>query len=294
LSAKILIPLIARLPLTILYLSGYLLGTLFWLIPNKKRRYSTINLRLCLPELPASKRHQLLRRSLINEMQTLLEIPALLNLPQQRLNTIIQEVHGLEYLEQGINKGKGVILAVPHLGNWELIGLYVSARYPMTSLYRPQHRSPELDVFIRKGRQRFGAKLVPTDASGVRALYKALDSDEVTAILPDQNPGKGGSVFAPFFGQPASTMVLLSRLARRNRATVLYSYTERLRRGKGFRLHFIPADETIYDHDAVISATSLNQGLESCIRKNPEQYWWSYKRFNVVPEGESSPYNNTE
>lgn len=293
-SAKVLIPLIARLPLPILYLSGYLLGTLFWLIPNKKRRHSEINLRLCLPELPASERHKLLRRSLINEAQTLLEIPALLNLPQQRLETIIQKVYGLEYLEQGMKKGKGVILAIPHLGNWELIGLYVSARYPMTSLYRPQHRSPELDNFIRKGRQRFGAKLVPTDASGVRALFKALDSNEVTAILPDQNPGKGGGVFAPFFGQPANTMVLLSRLARRNQATVLYCYTKRLKRGKGFQLHFIPADETIYDNDAVISATCLNQGLESCIRKIPEQYWWSYKRFNVVPEGENSPYNNTE
>ncbi len=293
-STKKLIHLTARLPLPLLYLFGYCLGTLFWLIPNKKRRISTINLRLCLPELSAIKRTNLLRRSLINEAQTLLEIPAVLGLPQQRLNTIIKQVCGLQYLQQGIKKGQGVILAIPHLGNWELIGLYTSSLYPMTSLYRPQHRSPELDNFIRNGRQRFGAKLVPTDASGVRALYKALDANEVIAILPDQNPGKGTGVFAPFFDHPANTMVLLSRLAQRNHAAVLFCYTERLKWGKGFRMHFIPADETIYSKDAVLSATSLNQGLEACIRKIPNQYWWSYKRFNVAPGEQSSPYDSND
>jgi len=290
LSEKKLISLLAKLPLPVLSVFGYCLGTLFWLIPNKKRHISNINLCLCLPSLPRLKRLNLLRLSLINEAMTLLEIPALLSLPQTRLDSMIKEVRGLNNLDEGIEKGKGVILAIPHLGNWELIGLYASARHPMTSLYRPQHRSPDLDDFIRIARQRFGSKLVPTDASGVRALYKALENNEVTAILPDQNPGKGTGVFAPFFGQPANTMVLLPRLARRSGATVLYCYTERLKWCKGFRMHFIPADDMLYNQDAVLSATSLNKGLEFCIRKIPNQYWWSYKRFNVVPDGQASPY----
>jgi KDO2-lipid IV(A) lauroyltransferase len=277
--------------LPLLYLSGYGLGWLFWLIPNKKRRITYINLSICLPELTRWQRHNLARRSLIHEAQTLLEIPALLHLPRQRLQSLAHEVIGLEYLEQGMEKGKGVILAIPHLGNWEMIGLYASALYPMTSLYRPQHRSPQLDDFIRTGRQRFNARLVPTDAGGVRALYKALEHNELIAILPDQNPGRGSGVFAPFFGHTANTMVLLSRLAQRNHATVLYSYTERLRWGRGFRIHFVPASDDIYNPDRHLSASAINLGLEHCIRQAPTQYWWSYKRFNVQPDGENSPYS---
>ncbi len=285
-----LLNLLARMPLPLLHLCAYAIGWLLWLIPNKKRRITYINLRLCLPELGSLQRHNIARLSLIHEAQTLFEIPAILSLSHARLQTLVREVVGLEHLQQGMQNGRGVILAIPHLGNWELIGLYASALYPMTNLYRPQHRSPALDDFIRNGRQRFNARLVPTDTSGVRALYKALDNNELIAILPDQNPGKGSGVFAPFFGHQANTMVLLSRLAQRNHATVLFSFTERLRWGRGFRMHFVPAGDALYDTDKQRSAHALNQGLEQCILQAPTQYWWSYKRFKIRPAGEDSPY----
>jgi len=213
-----------------------------------------------------------------------------MNLSAPQLLSRIHGIIGIEYLQEALKKDKGVILAALHLGNWEVIGLYCSQLFTMTSLYRPQHRSPELDAFIRQGRQRFGAHLVPTDISGVKALHKALENNHLTGILPDQNPGRGTGVFAPFFNHPANTMVLLPKLAQRNHSTVLYSYAERLRWGRGFRLHFIPVNDGIYSKDKLQSASVLNKGLEECIRKKPGQYWWSYKRFNVVPEGDKSPY----
>lgn len=278
------------MPLPVISLLGYGLGLLLWLTPNKKRHITYINLKYCLPHLSFWQTHTIARKSLIHECQTLLEIPALLNMSAKHLLSTINEVTGMEHLQAGLKRGKGVILAVPHLGNWEVIGLYCSQLFPMTSLYRPQHRSPVFDAFIRNGRERFGAELVPTDASGVKALYKALEDNQLTGILPDQNPGKGTGVFAPFFDHPVNTMVLLPKLAQRNHSTVLYSYTERLHWGKGFRMHFIPVDDAIYDKDKVTSTTALNKGLEECIKQNPGQYWWSYKRFKVMPKGVASPY----
>jgi len=78
--------------------------------------------------------------------------------------------------------------------------------------------------------------VVPTDASGIRALYQALGRGEAIAVLPDQQPKEEGSaaVFAPFFGQEALTMTLLSRLARKTGAAVLYVFVERLPRGRAF------------------------------------------------------------
>ena len=99
----------------------------------------------------------------------------------------------------------------------------------------------EMDELVRTARQRNGAVLMPTDSSGVRALYRELAAGRTVGILPDQDPGRGAGVFAPFFGHPANTMVLVSRLAARSGATLLYCVPERI--PGGYHLHYTAAPE---------------------------------------------------
>lgn len=278
------------MPLPIVHMIGLVTGWLLWIFPNQKRKITYINLHYCFPDKPTSYIHQLARRSLVETAKAALEIPILLGRRPSSILSMVRETKGLEHLEDAMQKGTGVILAIPHLGNWEMIGLYCSNHYPMTSLYKEQKQSKTIEKFVRDGRERLGARLVPSDARGVRALYRALSDGELVAILPDQNPSSGGGVFAPFFNHKTNTMTLLSRLAQRNHSSVVYCYAERLSFGRGFRLHFAPASKEIFEKDLVQSATHLNQGLEKCIMQKPEQYWWSYKRFSVMPEGEYSPY----
>ena len=101
-------------------------------------------------------------------------------------------------------------------------------------------------------------------------------------------------MFAPFFGYPALTMVLINRLARKTGAPVVFTYVERLPAAGGYRMSFLPAPEGIDDPDPEIAAAALNLGVESCIRRCPEQYQWSYKRFSVRPDGAPSPYKRPE
>ena len=46
--------------------------------------------------------------------------------------------------------------------------------------------------------------------------------------------------------------------------------------------------------DEVTAATALNQGVEACVRQLPEQYQWSYKRFQARPEGEPKLYQGAK
>jgi KDO2-lipid IV(A) lauroyltransferase len=170
-----------------------------------------------------------------------------------------------------------------------MAGLYIARRFPVTTLYRPP-RVRELDAFIRAARERTGATLVPTDAGGVRALYRALAQGEVVAVLPDQDPGRGGGVFAPFFGQPAWTMALLSRLATRSGAPVFFGFARRLPRGDGYRLEFLPALAATTSVELTESAAAVNAAVEVCVRRVPAQYQWSYKRFKTRPPGEPRWY----
>src|SRR5690606_17232998 len=94
-----------------------------------------------------------------------------------------------------------------------------------------------------------GAEQVRADGSGVRALYRRLAAGGMVGILPDQKPRRGEGVDAPFFGVPASTMVLLPRLAQRTGAQVLFAFAERLPRGAGYRVHILAAPKGIDDPD---------------------------------------------
>ncbi|MDH5649209.1 MAG: lysophospholipid acyltransferase family protein [Gammaproteobacteria bacterium] len=287
--SKLLLKVFAHLPLAVVQAIGGFLGMLSGVFPNRRLQTTKVNIALCFPELPHETQKKLVRRSLIESGKGALESSTLWLKESHYTLGLVKKTSGEEYLESAHKLGRGVILALPHLGMWEIIGLYCSSRYPMTSLFRPPPLAAMDDV-MRAGRQRLGARLVPTDKSGVRALYTALEKGELVAILPDQEPGAGSGLFAPFFGIQANTMVLLSRLAIKTGAAVLFVYAERLPGGKGYHIHFSPASEHIHDPDLNTSVRYLNQGIEDCVRALPEQYLWSYKRFRNRPEGEAPIY----
>ena len=278
---------LSRLPFGFSQGLGWLLGTLLRYLPNKQRRNALINLRLCHPDWEEAKVRRFRDRALREEAKTFVEIAYLLLRPAPRVLSLIRETQGLELLEKPA--GQGLIVLSPHLGAWEMAGLFLSTRGPTTTLYKPQ---PLADELVRQARGRAGAHLVPTDQTGIRHLLQGLRRGEFLGILPDQEPKEDkGCVFAPFFGVPALTMLLVNRLARRTGAAVVFLFARRLPWGRGFALHCLPAPPGVDSADEVEAAAALNQGVEACVALCPEQYVWSYKRFRTRPGGEPHPYH---
>ncbi len=286
---KLFLRFCARLPLRGAQGVGATLGRLLTLIPNRARAVTRRNLDACLPELPARERRRLADRSLVETGMTATEMGALWYWPRARALALVNGDRGREAVDAALAQGRGVVLASPHLGNWEMTGLYCSSLYTMTSLYRPP-RIRELDEFMQQARERAGARLVPANAAGVRALYRALEQGEVVGILPDQEPGRGGGIFADFFGIPAYTMTLIGRLVKRTGAPVFFTWAERLPDGRGFHVHYAPVPNI--DGEASIEdiTAAINASAEACIRTIPSQYQWSYKRFNTRPDGSKTFY----
>ena len=193
---------------------------------------------------------------------------------------------GVELFEAALDDGKGVILALPHLGCWEMIGQSLAERFgptrgPLVALYRPA-RKAWLRPLVASSRDRPGLKAVPTSVSGVRSLLRVLRGGGYTAILPDQVPPAGQGVWAPFFGRPAYTMTLLPRLAQQSGARVLLCWCERLGGSADFVMHFEALDAPeLHDVAATpeAAATAVNAGMERLIRRSPGQYLWSYARY---------------
>ncbi len=284
-----LLRLFAALPLSWNRHLGSLLGWVLAHTPNPLRRCAATNIELCLPELSEPERRQLLCTNLIETGKTILETGPLWFWPVPRIRSLMGETLNAEPIDAALAEGKGVILATPHLGSWEMAGHFCSDRWGLTILYRPP-RLAALNNLMRRGRERCGAHAVPTDASGVRRLYETLSKGGVVGILPDQDPGQSGGVFAPFFGTPANSMVLLSRLARKTGAAVFFGFSVRIPGSAKYRLQFMPAPDGIADPDPNIAAAAMNRGVEACVRACPEQYQWSYRRFRTRPAGAAKIY----
>lgn len=288
-SITSLLRLTALLPLPLTHAIGALLGWLLWRIPSAPRRIAARNLALCFPELTPTERDRLLRRNLMETGRGLLELGPLWLWPGQRVLALVRgSVAGEEALVAAARQQRGAILLTPHLGAWEMAGLYYSSRHPLTILYRPSRLG--LDELSVRGRGRVGGKVVATDARGVRALLTSLRNGEILGILPDQDPGEESGVFAPFFGIAANTMTLVSRLALKTGVPVFLTWAERLPRGRGYALHLRALPEVTAAASLEESTAALNRGVEAAVRSLPAQYLWVYKRFKTRPPGEAKLY----
>ncbi len=285
-TARLLIRLIARLPISMAHRLGAGAGLIATYWPNRQRRNALMNIALCMPQLSRDEQRRMRNRNLKAFGQTYCEIAYLWLRPVEQVLSLVREVRGAELLQR--RAGEGLIVLSPHIGAWELAGLYLAAQGPTAIFYKPQKY---LDDLIRGARARSGAELAPITTKGIRVLVQALERGEYVGILPDQEPkADKGAVFAPFFSLPAFTMLLVNRLARRTGAPVIFMFAERLESGAGFRVHCIAAPEGIDSEDDNEAATALNRGIEQCVMTCPEQYLWPYKRFRRRPEGALKVY----
>ncbi len=279
----------AKLSFPAIYRLGGFAGAALHRLSTPERHATRVNLEVCFPELSLERREELARASLIETGRTFAEFGALWCWPAQRALGLVVETRGLELFESARAHKRGVLLMTPHLGAWELSGLFFSSIAPLTAMYK---RPPvaELEEFYNRARGRLGAKLAPNDAGGVAMVLRALRAGEVAGILPDQDPGHGGGVFAPWFGVAANTTTLVAKLAARSGAVVLLTWCERLPDARGFRIHVNALSREIALDDPLAGTAALNLELEQLIRSAPEQYLWSYKRFRTRPVGLGNPY----
>ena len=262
---------------------GEIVGDLVFLGGGDMVRVTRANLSACFPELPNDALNRLARDSLRQTGRYAAEFGIAWRAADQRWKSLIVSIDGLETIDDAQRSGRGVLILVPHYGNWEMLNLFLGARYQLTALYDPP-RIVELDPQVRTGRMRTGSVLVPTTAAGIRTVYGALKQGKVVALLPDQAPPVSAGIYAPFFGRPALTMTLAYRLARKATPRVVLGYARRMPGTAGFRLGFEVLSEMESAGHAEPALAAMNAAIERLVRNDPAQYQWEYKRFKRPTE----------
>ncbi|MFL3023215.1 MAG: lipid A biosynthesis acyltransferase [Methylophilaceae bacterium] len=266
---------LSKLSLNLVHIIGIFIGKVYFLF--SKRSYKFLRDNMKNSKIFHHSSFEDAVKENINELgKGIIESFYLWSNSQEQSLKLIRNVIGEKNLIHAEKRGKGIIFLTPHLGCFEITSIYYGSKKPITVMYR-KARKIWMSDFMINGRKKGKVKLAPADIKGLKKVLIALKNGEAVGILPDQVADKGEGELANFFGRPAYTMVLISKLIKRTDAAIIMAYGERLKNGNGFNIHV----EELKRKD-IETTNDLNKQVENFIKKNPTQYYWSYDRYKSV------------
>ncbi len=279
--------LLAPMPLPVIVAVGGALGELLYLFMPGRRHITLTNLRACFPEFGDAQRRRLAHAHFRAMAQATLTVPIVWWGSPARLARLVRR-RGEEHLKRALAAKRTVVLLAAHFVAIEMGGVSLSQDYPLIDMYkRPKNRL--FDYLLRRRRTRFIGRLVER-REGIKPVLRAIKEGGIFLYLTDQDQGREGAVFAPFFGIATSTVIGLSRVAALTRATTVPCFMRVLPWGRGYEVIFQSPLENFPTDDVLADTTRMNKIIEDAVRTMPEQYFWSHRRFKTRPEGEGPFY----
>jgi KDO2-lipid IV(A) lauroyltransferase len=194
---------------------------------------------------------------------------------------------GFEHYERAKARGKGVLFATAHLGNWELSAFaHALLAEPMNVVVRPLD-NPLIDDMVETRRALSGNKLL-SKRDFARSILHALRGNEPVGILVDQNAAIENGVFVPFFGVQACTNLTFAKLAARSGAAVIPGFAVWSEAERKYVLRFYP--EVEISGEPGEDTARVQAAIERAVRENPDQWLWVHRRWKTRPPGEDSLY----
>lgn len=277
---------VARLPLPWLHRLAAVLGRLAQALLVMRKRVAARNLAICFPELDERARARLLADNLRDSGRMLVEFALAWFGSDEKIAAIPCRIEGLEHLESARAQGRGVLLVGGHFSHLELCARLVSQRIRISGMYRVMD-DPVFEQAVLAARLRYADAMFTKDE--LRSTVKYLKRGGTVWYAPDQDMRGKESVFAPFFGVPASTITATHHLARLSGALVLPFFHRREADGSySLRLE-APLDRFPSD-DVAADTQRVNSAIEAMVREAPAQYLWLHKRFKTRPEGSPPVY----
>jgi len=180
---------------------------------------------------------------------------------------------GREHLEAGLAAGRGVILALPHLGGWELAGAYVAQMGDPITVVVEELQPPEVFDWFVSLRRSMGMTVVPADAGAGAAVARALKANEVVCLLCDRDMS-GTGVPVEFFGERTTLPGGPATLALRSGAPLVPIAVYASWRGHEATLRppLDTARRASFRADVGRITQDVATELEALIRRAPDQW----------------------
>jgi KDO2-lipid IV(A) lauroyltransferase len=151
------------------------------------------------------------------------------------------------------------------------------------------------DSLVTFIRERAGVQIIRKHTAA-REMLRSLRRGEIIGIPLDQNAKRSEAIWVPFFGELAATPSGFDRLAMMAGAPVVPVFIVRQPDG---RSHVIEIFEEIPQQrpgdrnaDTLVNTARYQKAIEEMVRKYPEQWLWTHRRYRTRPvSGSPSLYD---
>jgi len=271
-------------PLSVLQMLARITARIMMRLPNLSIvRTIKINMALIEPALTSKQKKTVIKDIVRHQCLSSVESIKSWAMPPEWSIEQIREVHNQEILIEGLANPNGMLAIVPHLGTWEMMNAWLNQFGSPTIMYKPVD-GRFANEFILQGRARLNATLVPTDSSGVKAVFKTLKRGGFSIILPDHVPEPSGGVVVPFFGVKTLTSTLAPKLASKTKCALVGLSCIRRDDNRGFDIYCYKLDDpALYDRNTEVATHALNIAMQEMIEDQCSHYMWGYRRFKRIP-----------
>ena len=287
---------LSLIPDAILYPIGVIGGLLGYWLDRRHVRIGMKNLSIAFPDRSEEERSRILRASYINLGRGAAEYVRLAGFFHTRLRDRVA-YDRYSYWKEVAQRypGKGIVVLSAHFGNFELLACAHAMHGHPISLVHHTQRFLAGDALMTFARERCGVEILRKH-SAARAMLKALRSGELVGVPFDQNAKRSEAVWVPFFGEPAATTSGLARMVAMSGASVIPAFIVRTPDGRHHRIEIqdeIPIQRTgDAEADVIENTRRFVKAIEDMVRRYPEQFLWTHRRYRTRPRGMAPIYDD--
>jgi KDO2-lipid IV(A) lauroyltransferase len=190
-------------------------------------------------------------------------------LPGMDHQAIYRHVHdrlvGRPLVDAALDRGKGLILVLPHTGNFDVSGIWLVGHQGRFATVNERLRPESLYRRFVGYRESLGFEILPTGGGAYRVLMERLRANKVICLLADRDLSRRG-VPVTFFGEQTRMPAGPGRLAAATGAQILVVDNTFTEDGWGLRMH---SPIQVTSRDEVASATQrMADGFAADIAAN--------------------------
>lgn len=276
--------LISLIPLRVLFLFSWTIYFLLYKIIGYRRKVVYENLRRSFPEKNEKEIRKIASRFYLHLCDSIFEVIHMFQMTTKEIDRRYKLLNP-EIAEELARKNKSVVVAGSHYGNWEWASFVDHVLdFKLLGVYKPLSNKMFDNLFIYL-RGRLGG--YPTPMKGtLRAIMDAQRNKEnfMVYLVGDQRPEWGDlKHWLTFMNQEAPVITGPEKLAKRFNLATVFMDSRQVKRGY-YEITFRVISENSKETEDFEITDKYIQLVEEQIRKAPEFYLWSHKRWKYKKE----------
>jgi KDO2-lipid IV(A) lauroyltransferase len=271
---------ITLLPLKVLYIFSDFLFVILYYFPSYRKKVVTENLRNSFPEKSAAELKLIGKKFYRHLADIFIETLKLTHLNNRELKKRFT-VNNPELIDNIYDSGRDIVVVHSHFNNWEWLGVCypLYTKYKTVSVYKPI-QNKLINAFLNNLRERNNAGLAPmkqivrkiieNQSKNIRTLY---------GFMADQTPARTQiEYYTNFLSQDTPVFLGIEKIAVKYDMSVVIFNVQKIKRG-----FYNATVELLFEQTSDLPLYTVTEAhvkkLEEIIRKNPEYWIWTHKRW---------------